>query len=107
MSCLLYDRVTDLSAWLHEHGIFNAFIHKSTSDIVNNLEQHNIDYSLSLDNTITIVAGMPMFTTFTVYKDHVTSTVLGELHSTVNAWDVYTEQASMDAFLTNHFSNCD
>lgn len=104
MSCLLYDRGTDLSAWLHEHGIFNAFIHKSVSDIVNNLEQRNIDYSVSLNDTITIVAGKPMFTTFTVYRDHVTSTVLGELHDTVNAWDIYTEQSSMDTFLSSYFS---
>lgn len=101
MSCLLYDRQTNLSDWLHEHGIFNAFIHKSLKDIVNNLEQHNIDYSITLDDAITVTAGMPMLTTFTVYRDHVTSTVLGKLHSMVNAWDIYTEQASMSAFLGN------
>lgn len=87
MSCLVYSHDISVTDWLHLNGIFNRFIHNSVNILTDFLESSNIDYTLTLADSIQITAGIPLVTTFDICADKVVCSTLGKLSVVVDSWD--------------------
>lgn len=101
MSCLVYDYTLSITDWLHTNGIFNKFIHSSINTIVSFASSRKLSYSITIDDTVSISVGIPVLTTFKISANSISYKTLGVLRDSVDAWDVYTDKTSLDAFIQN------